>query len=267
MKTRPLILVSNDDGIHAEGVKALISLLSPYGDVVAVCPDSPRSGQSMAITVNDSLRILQLSDYQGAKMYMTTGTPVDCVKLAMHHVLERRPDLMVSGINHGSNASVNELYSGTMGAACEGCAFGIPSIGFSLTDHSSEADFSQCNPVVQTVVTAVLENGLPEGICLNVNVPAIGHSVSDLRFATPCQGHWNDEYKEYTDPSGKKFYMLSGTFINDEPDNEKTDEWCLAHGIASVVPTSVNRRLAIPDSLLWLEDISTRYRSCLNQLK
>ncbi|MDE7412832.1 MAG: 5'/3'-nucleotidase SurE [Muribaculaceae bacterium] len=252
MKNRPLILVSNDDGIFAKGVKALVERLVNFGDVVVVCPDSPRSGQSMAITVNEPLRITPLPDYKGARMYQTNGTPVDCIKLAMHHILDRRPDLVVSGINHGSNASVNELYSGTMGAACEGCAFGLPSIGFSLTDHSHEADFSICNRAVDIVVKEVLEHGLPDGLCLNVNIPAIGSEPKEMKIAVPCQGHWNDEYREYTDPAGKKFYLLSGEFINDEPENENTDEWCLAHGIVSVVPTSVNRRIAIPSSLDWI---------------
>lgn len=249
MNDRPLILVSNDDSIHAKGVKALISRLVKFGDVVAVCPDAPRSGQSMAITVNDPIRISRLQDYDGAAMYMASGTPVDCIKLSMHHILDRRPDLVVAGINHGSNASVNELYSGTMGATCEGCAFGIPSIGFSLTDHDPDADFTQCFPAVDKIVEQVLEKRLPEGICLNVNIPNIGRPVEDMRIVSPCRGHWDDEYKEYTDPSGRKFYLLSGEFINDEPDNEATDEWCLKHGIVSVVPTSINRKISNPYSL------------------
>ncbi|MDE6297988.1 MAG: 5'/3'-nucleotidase SurE [Muribaculaceae bacterium] len=249
MKNRPLILVSNDDSIHAKGVKALITRLIKFGDVIAVCPDAPRSGQSMAITVNDPLRITRLPDYEGAGMYMTSGTPVDCIKLSMHHILDRRPDLVVSGINHGSNASVNELYSGTMGAACEGCAFGIPSIGFSLTDHDPDADFTQCFPTIDKIVAEVLEKGLPEGVCLNVNIPNIGMPPKEMKLATPCRGHWNDEYKEYIDPAGRKFYLLSGEFINDEPDNEQTDEWCLRHGIVSVVPTSIDRKISKPLSL------------------
>lgn len=261
MKNTPLILVSNDDGIDAKGVRSLIERLTPYGEVVVVCPDQPRSGQSMAITVNDPLRITPLEDFKGARMYKTSGTPVDCIKLAMHHILDRRPDLVVSGINHGTNASVNELYSGTMGAACEGCAFGIPSIGFSLTNHSSDADFEQCFRAVDTLVKEVLENGLPEGICLNVNIPDLGHTPEEMRICVPCQGHWNDEYREYIDPAGKKFYLLCGTFINDEPENENTDEWCLAHGIVSVVPTSVNRKINILKSLDWIKGISEKYKS------
>ena len=178
----------------------------------------------------------------------------------MHHILDRRPDLVVSGINHGSNASVNDLYSGTMGAAAEGCAFGLPSIGFSLTDHNHDADFGQCFRAVDTIVSEVLQHGLPEGICLNVNIPNIGHPPAEMRVASPCQGHWDDEYKEYTDPEGKKFYLLSGNFINDEPANENTDEWCLSHGIISVVPTTINRRINIPSSLSWINTLSQNYK-------
>ncbi len=260
MNSRPLILVSNDDSIHAKGVKELISRLVKFGDVVAVCPDAPRSGQSMAITVNDPLRIIPCPDFEGAKMFKTTGTPVDCIKLAMHHILDRRPDLVVAGINHGSNASVNELYSGTMGATFEGCAFGIPSVGFSLTDHSADADFSQCYRAVDIIVENVLRFGLPSDVCLNVNIPNLGHTPEEMRICTPCHGHWDDEYKEYIDPAGKKFYLLSGEFINDEPDNELTDEWCLSHGIVSVVPTSISRNLPFSDSTAWLSTLPNAYR-------
>ncbi|MDE6681849.1 MAG: 5'/3'-nucleotidase SurE [Muribaculaceae bacterium] len=262
MNNRPLILVSNDDSIYAKGVKELVSRLVKFGDVVAVCPDAPRSGQSMAITVNDPLRITPMPDFEGAKMYKASGTPVDCIKLAMHHILDRRPDLVVAGINHGSNASVNELYSGTMGATFEGCAFGIASVGFSLTSHDPDADFTQCYRAVDTIVDKVLKFGLPEGICLNVNIPNIGDTPEEMRICTPCRGHWDDEYKPYTDPAGRKFYLLSGEFINDEPDNELTDEWCLAHGIISVVPTSVARKVMIPDSMAWISSLPEEYQNC-----
>lgn len=257
---KPLILVSNDDGINANGVHCLIDRLIPFGDVVAICPDSPRSGQSMAITVNDALKLSQVQDYRGAKMYMTSGTPVDCIKLAMHHVLPRKADLVVTGINHGSNSAVNVLYSGTMGAAMEGCAFGIPSIGFSLTDHSPEADFTPCFRAIDILVKEVLEHGLPQGICLNVNIPNIHETPKEMRLATPCRGKWNDEYREYTDPNGHKFYWLTGKYINEEPDNELTDEWCLDHGIISVVPVDIERTVSINAKMEWLKDISKKYK-------
>lgn len=257
---RPLILVSNDDGISARGVHCLIDRLVKFGDVVAICPDGPRSGQSMAITVNDALKLTQLPDYNGAKMYKTSGTPVDCVKLAMHHVLPRKADLVVAGINHGSNSAVNVLYSGTMGAAMEGCAFGIPSIGFSLTDHSENADFTPCHHAIDTLVEMVLHNGLPEDICLNVNIPDIGETPAEMRIAVACRGKWNDEYKEYTDPNGHKFYWLTGEYINEEPDNENTDEWCLSHGIISVVPVCIERTATIDGKTAWLNGISKKYK-------
>lgn len=236
-----LILVSNDDSYSANGLYALIDVLLNYGEVVAVCPDEPRSGQSMAITVNDALRVTRLPDYKGAKIYKANGTPVDCVKLAMHTILDRRPDLVVSGVNHGSNAAINVLYSGTMGAAMEGCAFGVPSIGFSLTDHAPDADFTPCIPVIRRIVDYVKENGLPEGVCLNVNIPDKAGIPKEIRFVRACKGNWSDEYKEYIDPHGHKFYWLTGRFENLEPESEDTDEWCLAHGIVSVVPTQLDR--------------------------
>lgn len=254
MNRRPLILVSNDDGYQAKGVHELISRLVLQGDVVAVCPDGPRSGQSMALTVNDPLRITRIDDYMGATMYKTNGTPVDCVKLAMHTILHgRRPDLVVTGINHGSNASINVVYSGTMGAAFEGCAFGIPSIGFSLTNHHPEADFSACAPFIDRITEETLRNGLPEGVCLNVNIPDSVTPPVEMRLTRACKGNWSDEYKEYTDPHGQKFYWMTGQFINEEPDCEDTDLWCLDHGIVSVVPVMLDRTAPTPDpALTWL---------------
>ena len=249
---RPLILVSNDDGIEARGVHCLIDRLIEFGDVVCVCPDSPRSAQSMALTVNAALRINPVEDYRGAKMYKTNGTPVDCVKLAMHTVLDHKPDLMVSGINHGSNASINVLYSGTMGAAMEGCAFGIPSIGFSLTDHAAHADFTPCYPFVDKIVAGVLKHGLPEGVCFNVNIPHYGPTPTEMRLVRAAKGNWSDEYREYTDPNGGKFYWLTGSFENEEPDAEDTDEWCLAHGIVSVVPVCLDHTASF-EGLEWLK--------------
>lgn len=252
---RPLILVTNDDGISAKGVHCLIDRLLPFGDVIAICPDAPRSGQSMAITVNDPIKLTELPDYNGAKMYKVSGTPVDCVKIAMHHILPRKADLVVAGINHGSNSAINVLYSGTMGAAMEGCAFGIPSIGFSLTDHNPDADFTPCFQAVDVLVKAVLEHGLPTDVCLNVNIPDNKGIPSEMRLCVPCVGHWNDEYKEYVDPHGHKFYWLTGTFENLEPHNEDTDEWALDHGIVSVVPVNIQRSAPLNQELDWLKDI------------
>ena len=257
---RPLILVSNDDSFAARGVHALIDNVTALGDVVAVCPQTPQSAQSMALTVNAPLRVNRLDDYNGARMYNVTGTPVDCIKMAMHHILDRRPDIVVTGINHGSNASINEMYSGTMGAAIEGAAFGIPSAGFSLTDHSPTADFAPCTDAIQMIVKGMLEHGLPEFACLNVNVPNLHERPEQMRICTPCHGRWNDEYKEYVDPFGGKFYWMSGHFENLEPDNENTDEWALRHGFISVVTTMAERSgSGIIPEIDWLRKVCEHY--------
>lgn len=253
MQNRPLILVSNDDGIEANGVHELVDRLLSYGDVVCVCPDGPRSGQSMAITFNSPLRLTRLADWHGAKMYMVNGTPVDCVKIAMDTILDRKPDLMVSGINHGSNAAINVVYSGTMGAAFEACACGVAAIGFSLTTHRSDADFSECFPFVDRIVGKVLERGLPEGVCLNVNIPA-GKHPQEFRIVSAAKGKWTEEYRRYEDPEGRPFYWLTGKFENDEPENEDTDEWCLRHGIVSVVACELDRTCRTRGAFSWLSE-------------
>lgn len=247
-----LILVSNDDGYQARGVHELINFLLPFGEVVAVCPEGPRSGQSMALTFNQALTIRQQTDpAPGAKMFSVNGTPVDCVKLSHYTVLKgRKPDLVVAGINHGSNAGINVLYSGTMGAVQEACGMGIPAVGFSLCDHAEDADFSECRPFVEALVKGVIENGLPEGIFLNVNIPK-GEKPKGMRVTTECRGNWSEEYQEYDSPHGGKFYMLAGHFINEEPDNTQTDEWALRNGFVSVTPQLLNRTAPLPP--IWLE--------------
>lgn len=245
------ILVSNDDGYLAPGVHRLIDRLVQFGDVTAVCPDGPRSGQSMALTVNGALRLTRLPDYNGARMFKVNGTPVDCIKLAMHTVMDGDVDLVVAGINHGSNSSINVLYSGTMGAVMEGCAFGLPAVGFSLTDHAEDADFSPCYPAIDTIVSEIIKNGLPDGVCLNVNVPNTSHKPTGMRLVRAARGNWTDEYKEYTDPWGQKFYWLTGKFVTDEPESDDTDEWCLHHDIVSVVPVMLERTAPLGSLSGW----------------
>lgn len=249
---KPLILVSNDDSISAKGVHELVRALQNIGDVVCVCPELPQSGMSMAITVNRALRVKRLEDYHGAAMYKVDGTPVDCVKMAVDTLMPRKPDIVVSGINHGSNAAINVVYSGTMGAAFEGCAYGIPSVGFSLTSHKEDADFGPCYPVVEKIVKKVLEHGLPEGICLNVNMPSKVTEYKEIRITKGCRGRWNDRYEEYLDPAQRPFYWLAGNFVNEEPENEDTDEWCLAHGIVSVVPVKLDPTYMDSKQFQWL---------------
>ncbi len=251
---KKLILVSNDDGFLAKGVRELMAMLAPFGEVVAVCPDQGRSGQSMALTFEAPLRVKEeQSPIEGARLYSCNGTPVDCVKISRYAVLEGRvPDLVVAGINHGSNASVNVLYSGTMGAVQEGCSWGVPAIGFSLTTHDPNADFSSVRPTVEALVPGILAHGLPEGTFINVNVPA-GFADAPASLCRECKAHWSEEYKEYTDPMGRPFYMLSGHMINDEPDSRDTDLYALEHGRTSVVVEALDRTApaeTIPD---WLK--------------
>ena len=237
---KPLIFITNDDGIEAKGLRQLIEYLSPLGEIVAVAPDGPRSGQSAAITAGNPLRVNEISFLPGCKAYKTNGTPVDCVKLSMNNILDRRPDLLVSGINHGSNSGVSVIYSGTMGAVFEGLIQGIPSVGFSLCNHDHNADFSICQPLIVSLCQGILEKGLPQGIGLNVNFPA----VSELKGAHVCRaarGLWTEEYDRRIDPAGRPYYWLTGTFLNAEPDSTDTDEYFLAHNMASIVPVSIER--------------------------
>ena len=249
---KPLILVSNDDSINAKGVHELVRVLLKIGDVFCICPELPQSGMSMALTVSSPLRAKRLDDYHGATMYKVNGTPVDCIKIAIDNLLPRRPDIVVSGINHGSNAAINVVYSCTMGAAFEGCAYGIPSIGFSLTSHDEDADFSPCMPVIDKLVRQTLQNGLPDGVCLNVNMPAKYNVYKGMKVVRGCKGRWDDRYEEYRDPANRPFYWLAGEFINEEPDNTDTDEWCLANGYVSIVPVLLERTYPNLNEFSWI---------------
>lgn len=236
---QPLILVTNDDGIEAQGIRHLAACMLPLGRVVIVAPDRGQSGMGHAVTINDVLkmeeRTFPLDGIEQA--WQTTGTPVDCVKLAIYEILGQKPDLLVSGINHGSNASINVVYSGTMSAAVEGAIEGIPSIGFSLLDHDPEADFSSCGPAVQAIAQEVLDNGMPEGICLNVNFPNLfPDDIQGIRICRQSKGNWEDAFDKRISPGGSPYFWMTGKFKN--PDQEEdTDEWALRNGYVSVVPT------------------------------
>jgi 5'-nucleotidase len=236
---KPLILLTNDDGIQATGIVKLIDAALSLGEVVVVAPDGPRSGMSSALTAIVPLRATLLKKEENLTMYSCTGTPVDCVKLALNKLVDRKPDLLLSGINHGSNASICVIYSGTMGAAMEGCIVGIPSVGISLTDLSANADFTQAVKYGMQVAGKMLENGLPRGVCLNLNVPNI-QQVKGLKVCTQTKGYWANEILEMKNPRGKTVYWLTGEFINEEPDNEQSDEWALAQGYATLVPTRID---------------------------
>ncbi|MBD5262915.1 MAG: 5'/3'-nucleotidase SurE [Bacteroides sp.] len=251
---KKLILVSNDDGYMAKGVRELMAMLAPYGEVVAVCPDQGRSGQSMALTFDAPLRVREEeSPVEGTRLFSCNGTPVDCVKISCYSVLDGRiPDLVVAGINHGSNASVNVVYSGTMGAVQEGCSWGVPAIGFSLTTHDPDADFSSVRPAVDALVPRILQEGLPKGAFINVNVPA-GVDEAPLALCRECKAHWSEEYKRYEDPMGRTFFMLSGHMINDEPSSTDTDLYALDHGRTSVVVEALDRtapKMLVPE---WIK--------------
>lgn len=235
MNKRPLILVCNDDGVHAPGLQYLAETAHRFGDVMVVAPDSPQSGMGHAVTINDTLRVADMSSQKGYPMYSCSGTPVDCVKLAMNKLLPRKPDLVVSGINHGSNSSVNVIYSGTMSAAIEGAIAGVTSIGFSLCDYSYDADFTPCLPWVEKIMAyALFENPL-KGLCLNVNFPK--GPVHGFKFVRQARGYWAEEMDERLDPRGGKYYWLTGRF--EVPDTgQDTDEYALRLGWASVVPVT-----------------------------
>ncbi len=250
---RPLILITNDDGFRARGLHHLTSLAVTLGDVVVVAPDTPQSAKSSALTPNAPLEIKTRGEMEGAPVYSVTGTPVDCVKLAMHAILDRKPDLLLSGINHGSNAAVNNIYSGTMGAAMEGCILGISSIGYSILDHSPMADFEPLSTFILDITRRVMAGGLPSGICLNVNFPAHCTPLG-LKVVRAAKGNWTEEYADYATPHGTPFYWLTGKFHNDEPDNPDTDEYWLPRGYGSVVPirpdqTAADRIAAVAEIL------------------
>ena len=239
---RPLILVTNDDGINALGIKSLAEYLMPLGDVVVVAPDGARSGQSAALTVNVPLRMALVEGREGYKSFKTTGTPVDCIKLALNVLFADRPDLIVSGINHGSNSGVSVIYSGTMGAVFEGIVQGIPSIGFSLCSFDADADFSVCRAVVEELCTRALAHGMPQDMGLNVNIPPT-NELRGMKLCRAARGRWTAEYDSRIDPIGRPYYWLTGYFDNAEPDATDTDEYVMSQNYASVVPVTPDRSL------------------------
>lgn len=236
-KEKPLILVTNDDGVFSKGILSLTQAVMHLGDVVVVAPDKPQSGMGHAVTINNLVRLNKVKyDLPVKAAWSCSGTPVDCVKLAIYRVLHRKPDLVVSGINHGSNSSINVLYSGTMSAALEGAVEGIPSLGFSLLDHSAEADFDASMETAVKLVKNTLEKGMPDGVCLNVNIPkGRPEEIHGIRICRQARAYWEDNFDVRTDPSGKNYYWLTGEFkLLDRGDD--TDEQALASNFVSVVP-------------------------------
>lgn len=238
MTKKPLILVTNDDGINAPGIRALVSIMNNIGDVVVVAPDSPQSGMGHAITLNTTLYAEEVSTNKGLqKEYSCSGTPADCVKLAIREILDRTPDLCVSGINHGSNSSINVIYSGTMSAAIEAGIEGIPAIGFSLLDYSWNANFESSKAFIKKITESVLKNGLPNGTVLNVNIPNVSeYDIKGIKICRQAKANWVEEFDKRKTPQGKDYYWLTGKFVNLDH-GEDTDEWALKNNYISVVPT------------------------------
>lgn len=236
-QVKPLILVCNDDGITAPGIKATVDVMSTFGTVVVVAPDSPQSGMGHAITINKPLRMIKNNQFgDNIESYQCSGTPADCVKLAVDKVLRRKPDLLVSGINHGSNSSINVIYSGTMSAAMEGAIEGIPSIGFSLLDFSWDANFSAAKFFMKMIIRNVFHHGIPADTLLSVNIPNIDkEDIKGVKVCRQAKAKWVEEFDHRKDPYGRDYYWLTGEFTNMDK-GEDTDEWALANNYVSIVP-------------------------------
>ncbi|RAV98068.1 5'/3'-nucleotidase SurE [Pseudochryseolinea flava] len=235
---RPLILVSNDDGITSKGIFTLVSVMKEIGDVIVVAPDSPQSGMGHAITVGETLRLEENFIFKDVKAYECSGTPADCVKMARHFVLkgERQPDIVVSGVNHGSNTSISVLYSGTMSAAIEGAIEGTPAIGFSLCDFNHDADFSHTQEYIKKITLQVLAKGLPKGVALNVNFPAKqAEPLKGIRVCRQANAKWMEDFDVRFDPHGRRYFWMVGNFVNFDK-GEDNDEWAIANNYVSVVP-------------------------------
>lgn len=236
---KPLILISNDDDITSKGIRTLIEVMSEIGEVVVVAPDTPQSGKGHAITLGSPLR-LKKSDLFGPeiKAFECNGTPADCVKIGKHLILKgRRPDLVVSGINHGSNSTVSVLYSGTMSAAIEAAMEGLPAIGFSLCDYLPEADFSHVRAFVKQIALQILSSGLPKGVALNVNFPKISETpIRGIKLVRQADAVYREEFDERIDPYGRPYYWMDGELENHQPEATDTDEWALSNNYISIVP-------------------------------
>ena len=234
---RPKILVTNDDGITSKGISTLIEVAKSFADVLVVAPDKPQSATGHSITIHHPLRLNEFHQYEGVEAYSCSGTPVDCVKLAIYEILKGKPDLLLSGINHGENTSTNVLYSGTMSAAVEGAMEGIPSIGFSLANFSADADFTAAQWAAHEVIASALKNKFPLNTCLNVNIPDISVSaIQGFKVSRQAHAFWADRFEKREDQFGKPYYWLTGEF-SDVDQHEDTDLHAMKNGYVSIVPT------------------------------
>ncbi len=240
MPEKPLILVTNDDSYKAPGIRALIRWIRPFGRVVVVAPDKPQSGTAHAVTIAHPLRLDLISREEDYEEYSCNGTPADCVKLGFKIALGRRPDFLFSGINHGTNSSINIIYSGTMAAVLEGALAGVPSVGFSLDNYSHSADFGPSESWVKKIAGTVIANGLPQGVCLNVNIPAVPEaSIRGIKVCRQAGGTWVEDFDERVDPHGRKYYWMKGVFA-EIGNGEDTDHWALKNDYVAVVPIQLD---------------------------
>jgi 5'-nucleotidase len=236
MNDKPLILITNDDGVKAPGIRALINYIRPFGKVVVVAPDRPQSGTAHAVTIAHPLRLDLLLQEQDYEEYSCNGTPADCVKLAFKIVMHRRPDFLFSGINHGTNASINIIYSGTMAAVLEGALAGVPSVGFSLSNYSLNADFGPAEQFVKSIAANVIQSGLPGGVCLNVNIPDVSvDKIKGIRLCRQAAGTWEEDFDERKDPNGRKYFWMTGVYAQ-IGNGEDTDQWAVENNYIAVVP-------------------------------
>ena len=236
---RPLILISNDDGWEAKGINVLVDMVRDLGDVLVCAPEGPRSGMSNAFSATTPLRLYRRRQEPGVEVWSCNGTPTDCVKLALAELCDRKPDLVLGGINHGDNASVNTHYSGTMGVVMEGCMKYIPSVAYSLCDHDEDADLEPLRPYIRKMTQWVLAEGLPMGVCLNVNFP-LAESFQGVKVCRMAHGTWNNEVTKCHHPRGYDYWWMVGHYTNDEPQAEDTDRWALDHGYVAITPTQID---------------------------
>ena len=235
-KEEPVILITNDDGLSAPGIRNLVEAVKDLGKVVVVAPDKPQSGMGHAITIGHPLRLVKVNMFEGVDSWQCSGTPVDCVKLAVDKVLHRKPDLCLSGINHGANHSINVIYSGTMSAAVEAAIESIPSVGFSLLDHSIEADFTASRKYARIIVQKMLETKLDKHTVLNVNIPLVTEDlIKGIRICRQAYAKYEEDFIERNDPTGKLYYWLTGEFVNFDKGKD-TDVWALENNYVSIVP-------------------------------
>ena len=236
---RPLILIANDDGYEAKGINCLIEMIRDYGDILVCAPEGPRSGMACAFSATTPLMLTLRRKESGVEVWSCNGTPVDCVKMALAELCPRKPDMVIGGINHGDNGSVNTHYSGTMGVTMEGCMKYIPSVAFSLCDHRADADFQPLEPLVRQLTQRVLSEGLPQGVCLNVNFP-VACEYKGVRICRMAKGTWANEVSKCHHPRGYDYWWMVGHYQNDEPEAEDTDNWALNHGYVAITPTRVD---------------------------